>query len=163
MLQVAQFTAAWEAVDADLCKALEVQAEQALRCREARDALWGMCDARLRANEDRAILLRWVGGKRGCRPDVCTHHRRQRPETPEYCHRDSAILQEHCAAAAAVFSNVVQLEVDYGHAVQGLAASSAYALHGAGTVPVAMLSPPDLLKAEAKPLPRGRADKKVLA
>ena len=57
-IQVAHFVSAWEAVDADLCKAQEVQAEQALRCHEARDALWGICDARLRANEDRAGQLR---------------------------------------------------------------------------------------------------------
>lgn len=57
-IQVAHFVSAWEAVDADLCKAQEVQAEQAHRCHEARDALWGICDARLRANEDRAGQLR---------------------------------------------------------------------------------------------------------
>ena len=57
-IQVAHFVSAWEAVDADLCKAREVQAEQALRCHEARDALWGICDARLRANEDRAGQVR---------------------------------------------------------------------------------------------------------
>ena len=78
------------------------------------------------------------------------------------CRRDSTILQEHCTAAAAVFTNMVQLEVDYAHVVQGLASSSAYVLHGMGTVPVVQLSPPDLL-AEAKPLPRGRADRKVTA
>lgn len=79
------------------------------------------------------------------------------------CHRDSAILQEHCAAAKALFASVAQLEVDYAHAVQGLAASSAYVLHDVGTVPVIPLAPPDLLAAEAKPLPRGRADRKVPA
>ena len=77
------------------------------------------------------------------------------------CHRDSTILQEHCAAAKALFAGVVQLELDYAHAIQGLAARSAYVLHDAGTVPVISLSPPDLLAAEAKPLPRGRADRKV--
>ena len=79
------------------------------------------------------------------------------------CHRDSTILQEHCAAAKALFASVVQLELDYAHAVQGLAARSAYVLHDAGTVPVISLPPPDLLAAEAKPLPRGRADRKVPA
>ncbi|KAK9836191.1 hypothetical protein WJX81_008068 [Elliptochloris bilobata] len=56
--QVAQFVSAWEAVDADLRGAAEVRAEQALRSREARDALWELCDSRLKANEERASRVR---------------------------------------------------------------------------------------------------------
>lgn len=78
-------------------------------------------------------------------------------------HRDSSILQEYFAAAETLFANIVQLEVDQAHAVQGLAASSVYLLHDMGTAPIISLSPPNLLAAEAKPLARCRADMKVPA
>lgn len=60
MLQVAEFAAAWQATDADLRNAAETQAEQVLRCREARDALWDLCDGRQEANESRASQIRYA-------------------------------------------------------------------------------------------------------
>ena len=58
ILQVAEFATAWQAIDADLRSAAETQAEQVLRCREARDALWDLCDRRQEANESRASQIR---------------------------------------------------------------------------------------------------------
>ena len=57
--QVSQFAASWQ-VDADLRSLPQTQAELALRSREARNALWDLCDRRMEANEARAGAIRQV-------------------------------------------------------------------------------------------------------
>jgi hypothetical protein len=58
-VQVSDFAASWR-VDADLRGLHQTQAELALRCRDARNTLWDLCDRRMEANEARATAIRRV-------------------------------------------------------------------------------------------------------
>ena len=77
--------------------------------------------------------------------------------------RDSTFLQEHCAAACAIFTGIVQLDVDHACAVQAVVASCARALHGLDVNVLPRQLPPDVLLPEGQPAQHGRVEKKVLA
>lgn len=58
MVQVREFTKAFNKIDVDLRGSDEVKAELLLRTTELRDALWDACDKRLEQNQAKLTRLR---------------------------------------------------------------------------------------------------------
>ena len=57
-MQVSAFQASFNSVDLDFRPEPETKAQLALRCNEAQDALWDVCDERQRQNEQLANTIR---------------------------------------------------------------------------------------------------------
>ena len=57
-MQVVAFREAFNADDSDIRNLPQTQAELLFRCKECRDSLWDMCDARQADNVSKAQALR---------------------------------------------------------------------------------------------------------